>query len=66
MAKGRHTGGLPPLEPGSSTRPIALRVLPSQYERLEALVAERGVTSSQILREALTEYLDRRKPQEAA
>lgn len=66
MAKGRHSGGLPSLEPGTGARAVALRVPPSQYKRLEAVTAELGVTPSQVLREALAEYLDRHLPQEAA
>ena len=58
MAKGRHSGGIPPLEPGSGARAVALRVPPTLYGRLEAVVAQRGVTPSQLMRDALTAYLD--------
>ena len=58
MAKGRHSGGVPPLEPGSGARAVALRVPPSLYRRLETVVAARGVTPSQVIRDAITAYLD--------
>lgn len=66
MARGKHTGGRPPLEPGSRSRTVALRVSASQHEQLLELTAECNTTPGQVLREALTEYLARRSRAEAA
>jgi metal-responsive CopG/Arc/MetJ family transcriptional regulator len=64
MAKGKPSGGLPPLEPGEigkcQAHPVAFRLPRSLYSRMHEIVTEEGTTTSRILRDALAEYLDRR------
>lgn len=64
MAKGKKTGGPLPLEEGlpgqSMGKPLAFRIPQSLARRLDRLIETEGVTSSQVLREALVQYIDQR------
>ena len=66
MAKGKHTGGLRPLEEGCAAPQVAIRLGPSQRDRLRQVAQTRGLTPSQVVRQALAEFLDRQDTAETA
>ena len=66
MAKGKHTGGPHPLEAGRTAPQVAVRLGPSQRDRLRQVAQARGLTPSQLVRQALTEFLDRQDPEVSA
>ena len=56
--RGRGTGGLPALEPGTRARMVGVKVPCSIAEQLDQLVAERGTTVSTVLRAAIVAYVE--------
>lgn len=62
MARGKHSGGIPPILPGQSSKAIGLRLAASQYDELMRAVADTGSKPTVLVRQALLEFLERRRP----
>lgn len=57
MPKGR------PKVPGRKVPPLTTRVLPPDYARLEEIAKAKGVSKTDLVREAVIQYLDRQEAQ---